>query len=116
MATNKLSVIRGNTLVINYTNEDTSANPISLNGATLYFTVKGPPGYDSIANDSSAIWQITSTGNVGNTCTFTCTPADTWQPPLTYDWDITIEYSSANVITPMQGTIVIVPTPTNKPN
>ena len=116
MASQRLSLIRGNTLVINYTNQDTSGNPISLSGATVYFTVKNSPGWDSVANDSSALWQVVSSGNSGNTCTFTSTPANTWQTPGTYYWDVTIEYSSSNVITPLQGTILIIGTPTNEPN
>jgi len=117
---NALTLKRGNTLVINYTNQDNTPvaqggpQPISLSGATIYFTVKVNPGWDTTANDSSAIWQLTSTGNTGNTCTFTSTPVETWVNPQTYAWDITVDYGSGNVITTVSGTIQIIGTPTNK--
>jgi hypothetical protein len=112
----KIVLNRGNTLVLNYTNQDNSTPPlpISLSGATLYFTVKANPGWDTVANDSTALWQITSTGNSGNTATFTSTPVNTWVTPGVYDWDITINYGSGNVITVVTGTIQIVGVPTNK--
>ena len=115
MANSKLALTRGNTLIINYTNQDNSTppNPISLNGATCYFTVKPSPGYDSSATDSTATWQIISTGNTGNTCTFTSTAAQTWVTPATYYWDITIKYADGTVVTPVSGTIQISGTPTN---
>lgn len=109
---------RGNTLIVNYTNEDNAdpPNPISLSGATIYFTVKANPGWDNSVNDSTALWQITSTGNSGNTCSFTSTPEDTWVTPGTYFWDITIDYNSneTNVITPLTGTIQIIGISTNR--
>ena len=114
-STNKLSLVRGNTLIINYVNQDnaTPPNPISLNGATCYFTVKKTPGYDSIPNDSSALWQVISTGNTGNTCTFTSTAIQTWVDPGTYYWDITLKYLDGTVITPVYGQITIIGVPTN---
>lgn len=114
MANSRLQLVRGNSLIINFKNQDSSGNPISLNGATIYFTVKKTPGYDSTADDSTAQWQITSTGNTGNTCSFTSTPVQTWVNPDTYYWDITIKYADGSVVTPSQGTIEIIGTPTNK--
>lgn len=118
MANNQLSLYRGNTLIINYTNQDNStpAQPISLLGATIYFTVKASPGYSDSATDADATWQVVSTSNTGNTCTFTSTPEQTWVTPANYDWDITIDYNSdqTNVVTPMTGTIRITGIPTNK--
>jgi hypothetical protein len=113
--TNALTLTRGNTLITNYTNQDNSTPPnaISLVGATVYFTVKPSPGYDSSTNDSTATWQVISTENTGNTCTFKSLPAQTWVAPATYKWDITIDYGSNNVVTAMSGTIAIVGTPTN---
>jgi hypothetical protein len=116
MASQRITLPRGNTLVINFTNQDNSTppNPISLLGATIAFTVKSPPGWDIIANDSTALWLINSTGNTGNTCTFTSAPADTWQLPGTYDFDITVNYNNGNVVTPITGQIVITPIATNR--
>lgn len=117
MAANQLSLLRGNTLIINYTNQDNSTppDPISLEFATIYFTVKPSPGYDDSTNDSTATWQVISTNNTDNTCTFTSTPEQTWVTPGTYFWDITIDYGSdqTNVITPLTGTIRITGIPTN---
>ena len=111
---NALKLVRGNTLVLNYTGVDSAGNAISLTGATLYFTVKQKPGWDTDAVDGSALWQITSTGNISNKATFTSLPAQTWVTPGTYDWDITIKYADGTVVTPLQGTIQIIGTPTNK--
>lgn len=114
MATNKMIINRGNTLIMNYVNQDTSGNPISLVGATIYFTVKATPGWDTVADDTSAIWKLSSTGNSGNSCTFTSTPTETWVAPATYFWDITIIYSDGSVITPLVGNLVINPISTNR--
>jgi hypothetical protein len=102
-----MSLPRGNTLIINYTNQDNAGNPISLSGATIYFTAKPSPGYDSVANDSTATWQVTSSGNTGNTCTLTVPATKTWVAPATYYWDITIQYTDGSVVTPLTGTILI---------
>lgn len=116
MAGIKIKIPRGNTMIINFTNQtnNTPPEPISLLGATIAFTVKAPPGYDDVANDSSALWSINSTDNTGNTCTFTSSPVNTWQQPGTYDFDITINYNNGNVVTPVTGTIQIVGIPTNR--
>lgn len=116
MAASRIVLPRGNTLVLNYTNQDNSnpPNPISLSGATVHFTVKSLPGYDNTQNDSTALWKKDVTGMTGNTCTITSLPADTWQQPGTYPFDITIDYGGGNVITPITGTIQIVGIPTNR--
>lgn len=114
MASTRLSIPRGNTLILNYAQTDTSSNPISIDGASVYFTVKPTPGYDSVANDSSATWQIISTGNTGNSCTLTSTAVQTWQLPATYFWDISVVYSGGTKITPFTGTISIVGIATNE--
>lgn len=110
----RLQVDRGNTLIINYTNQDTNGNAISLAGATVYFTVKTSPGYDTTANDSTALWKIDTPVASGNTCTITSTPANTWQTPGTYFWDITIDYGGGSVVTAVQGNIQIIGIPTNR--
>lgn len=112
MAT-KLTLPRGNTLVINFAVSNTAGSTNILNGATIYFTVKSSPGYDNSTNDATAKWQIISTGNTGNTCTLTSTAENTWQEPNTYYWDITIAYSNGSVVTPNTGTINIVGIATN---
>lgn len=116
MASSQLTLRRGNSLIINYTNQDNStpAQPISLLGSTLYFTVKSSPGYDNSTNDSTAVWQISSTGNTGNIATFISTPENTWVAPATYYWDVTIEYADGSVVTPLTGTIKITGIPTNR--
>lgn len=113
MANTKLSIVRGNTLIVNFTNVDASNNPISLVGATVYFTVKSPPGWDTSVADTTALWQLTSTGNTGNTCTLTSSPAQTWVAPGNYDYDITIKYLDGTVVTPVMGTLEVTGTPTN---
>jgi anionic cell wall polymer biosynthesis LytR-Cps2A-Psr (LCP) family protein len=114
MASQRLSLKRGNTLILNFTNLDGTGEPISLLGATISFTVKGPPGYDNVGNDSSAVWKIDSSGNTGNTCTFVSTPEDTWVQPQTYDWDITVKYADGTVSTVLTGTLVIIGIATNR--
>lgn len=117
MQQTNLSVGRGNSLFINYTNQDNSTppNPISLSGATIYFTVKAVP-WDTSATDTSAIFQIVSQGNTANTCTFSILPAQTelLDPGTTYYYDITIAYSNGVVVTPIYGEIAVNPTVTNK--
>ena len=114
---NNLSIKRGNSLFINYTNQDNSSPPlpISLSGATLYFTVKSVP-WDTNASDSSAIFQVLSSGNTGNTCTFSISPAQTelLSPGTNYYYDITISYANGVVVTPIYGDIKVNPTVTNK--
>lgn len=114
MAGSRLTLPRGNTLVINFTVGDTSGDQAILNGATIYFTVKPSPGWDTVQNDSSATWQVVSTGNTGNTCQFKSTAVQTWVQPSTYNWDITIQFADGSVITAQTGTIQIVPVATNK--
>ncbi len=114
MAGSRLTLPRGNTLVINFTVSDTNSDPAILSGATIYFTVKPSPGWDTTQNDSTATWQIVSTGNTGNTCKFVSTASDTWVLPSTYFWDITIQFVDGSVITPQNGTLLIVGTATNK--
>lgn len=109
----QLKVTRGNTLICNYTNQDTSGNAISLAGATVHFTVKSTQ-YSTNATDSDALWKIDQTVASGNTCTLTSTPANTTQTPGTYYWDVTINYGGGNVVTALSGTIQIIGTPTNR--
>lgn len=118
MSSQTINITRGNTLVINYTNQDNSTppNPISLSGATIYFTVK-PVQWDTSSTDATAIFQIVSSGNTGNTCTFTATATQTELLLPTnspYYWDITIAYADSQVITPISGQINVTGTPTNK--
>lgn len=118
MAQNTLTITRGNTLIVNYTNQDNSTppNPISLAGATIYFTVK-PVQWDTSATDSTAVFQLVSSGNTGNTCTFTASAAQTENLLPTnspYYWDITILYPNQQVITPMSGQLKVMGTPTNR--
>ena len=119
---NSLTITRGNTLVMNYTNQDNSSppKPISLTGALVYFTVK-PVQYDTSVTDSTAIFQLSvGSGIVLNTtstnlATITATAAQTelLTPGLSPYYDITIKYSNGQVITPISGQIKVIGTPTN---
>lgn len=114
MAGSRLTLPRGNTLVVNFIAADTNGDQHILQGATIYFTVKPSPGWDTVQNDSSATWQVVSTGNTGNTCQFVSSATQTWVQPSTYYWDITIQFQDGSVITAQNGTLLIVGTPTNK--
>lgn len=109
----QLKTFRGKTLIINYTNQDTSGNAISLAGATVHFTVKAA-AWSTDSTDADALWKLDQTVASGNTCTFTSTPANTTQVPGTYYWDITINYGGNNQVTALTGTIQIIGTPTNR--
>ena len=120
---NNLTITRGNTLVINYTNQDNSSppNPISLTGALVYFTVK-PVQYDTSVTDSTAIFQLSvgsgiviGTGSNTNLATITATAVQTelLTPGAATYYDITIKYANGQVITPISGQLKVIGTPTN---
>lgn len=117
MATqNKITVKRGNTLVINYTNQDNAspANPISMAGGTVYFTVKTVL-YDTDNTDSAAVLSLTQAVVAGNTVTLKATAPQTLSiTPATYNWDLTVKYANGDVITPFTGSFVVTGTPTNR--
>lgn len=114
---NTITVKRGNTLVINYVNQDNAAtpNPISMSGGTVYFTVKNTPGYDTDNTDSAAVLAINISVTSGNLATIKATATQILAIlPGTYEYDITVKYANGDVITPFTAPFVVTGTPTNR--
>lgn len=114
---NTITVKRGNTLVLNYVNQDNAAtpNPISMAGGTVYFTVKNTPGYDTDTTDSTARLKIDIPVVSGNMATIKATANQVLGvTPGTYEYDITVKYANGDVITPFTAPFIVTGTPTNR--
>lgn len=118
---------RGTTYPITFENTDSSGNPISLVGATVYFTAKTEENDNSLDDTTAAIAKdvtvhvdedgVASAADGISTILLTAT--DTNIAVATYHYDITIKYAAVGsadpvVNTPIEGKFKIDGKPTNR--
>lgn len=117
-----LTIKRGTTYPITITVTDDSGDPVDLTGATVRFTAKTAE-YDTDADDSDAAIAKNVTVHVdeegvasatSGKSTITLTDTDTYINPGNYYYDITIEYSTGVINTPIEGKLKIDGKPTNR--
>ena len=99
----RIIIIRGDTPTLNFTITENS-NPVSLVGATLYFTVKRKPDDDE--TDAKAIISKKVTSHVdavGGITKIELTVSDTTKPPRDYRFDVQIKDSSGNITSTEYG-------------
>lgn len=91
-------------------------DPVSLVGATLYFTVKDNE-YDKITDDNSALIKKTVSSHTdaeNGKSVIKLTPQDTWVKPGTYRYDVQVKEANGDVFELLEGNFVIDGAPTNR--
>lgn len=118
------TIKRGNTYRFTYTHKH-NEEPLSLDGATVAFTVKTQEGDDS-ANDSTAIIQKIVTQHLDQTefpgqTVIECTPQETLTQKFdgqfieeaTYFYDIKVKHADGTQYTEIEGKVKVDIAPTN---
>jgi len=107
----KLTVIRGDTLTLNFTVTDQSDVAVDLTGKTLFFTVKKKGTRGSDSDDSQALlagsqdtFDDPPSGEA--TIAFTATQTNSLVPGL-YIYDVQIVDGSGNVVSSFTGTFEV---------
>lgn len=117
-----LTIKRGTTYPITIEVTDDAGDPVDLTGATVRFTAKSAE-YDTDADDSDAAISKDVTTHYDENgveapeegkSTITLTDTDTYINPGNYYYDITIEYSTGVINTPVEGRLKIDGKPTNR--
>lgn len=124
MAAN-IEVYRATSVPFIYNHTDSNGDAVSLEGCTLYFTVKTEK-YDTDANDSSAIISKTvssHTGTIsgtelnaaGGVSGFILSDTDTYVEPGKYFYTFLVENSDGQAEPPsVMGTFRVLPQQTNR--
>lgn len=111
-----IEVFRNRTYPMKYRHTDSDGNPVSLVGATVYFTVKTEQWNDDTTDASALIKKtITSHTNAAQGITdWTLTDVDMHVDPDNYYYDIIVEYAGQSQPPSLYGRFKVIGTPTNR--
>ena len=111
-----ITIFRNRSYPITYNHVDSNGDPVSLVGATVYFTVK-EEAWDTDATDTDALIKKTITTHSnpaeGET-TFTLDDADTNIDAGKYNYDVVVEFDGLSEPPSLYGRFTVVGTPTNR--
>ena len=111
-----IEIFRNRSYPITYKHTDSAGDPVSLVGATVYFTVK-VESWDTNMTDSDALIKKTITTHSNPTqgiTTFTIDDADTNIDAGKYNYDLVVEYAGKSEPPSLYGRFIVTGTPTNR--